>query len=40
MTGFFCKIFLPNKNNKLNALITNNNIINEKLIEEKEKIII
>jgi hypothetical protein len=33
-TGFFCKISLPN--NQINVLITNNHIINEKIIEEKE----
>ena len=37
-TGFFYKINLPNKENKLNVLITNNHIINEKIIEKKEKI--
>ena len=39
-TGFFCKISLPNKKNKLNVLITNNHIINEEIIKEKEIIII
>ena len=39
-TGFFCKISLPNKTNKLNVLITNNHIINEKIIEKKEIITI
>ena len=38
-TGFFYKISLPNKKNKLNVLITNNHIINEKIIKEKEIII-
>ena len=38
-TGFFCNISLPNQN-KLNVLITNNHIINEKNIEEKEIITI
>ena len=36
-TGFFCKINLPKKNTKLNVLITNNHIIDEKIIEEKKK---
>ena len=35
-TGFFCKISLPNQNNKLNVLITNNHIIDENIIENKE----
>ena len=39
-TGFFCKIPLPNKTNKLNVLITNNHIIDEKIIKEKEIITI
>ena len=39
-TGFFCKINLPKKNTKLNVLITNNHIIDEKIIEGKEEITI
>ena len=39
-TGFFYKISLPNKKNKLNVLITNNHIINEEIIKRKEEIII
>ena len=34
-TGFFCKIPIPNKNQMLPVFITNNHIINEKLIYEK-----
>jgi len=34
-TGFFCKIPIPNKNEILPVFITNNHIINEKLIYEK-----
>ena len=40
-TGFFCKIPFPNKNNMLPVLITNNHVINGKLLEnDNEKIII
>ena len=37
-TGFFCKI--PYNNKYLLVLITNNHIINEKIIEKEEKILI
>ena len=39
-TGFFCKIPYPDDNNLLSVLITNNHIINEKILEDKNKIII
>ena len=31
-TGFFCEIPFPDKNNMLPVFITNNHIINEKLL--------
>ena len=33
-TGFFCKIPFPNKDNMLSVLITNNHIIDEKMMED------
>ena len=33
-TGFFCKFSVPNKNTYVNALITNNHIINENVLQE------
>ena len=35
--GFFCKIPFPNKDNILSVLITNNNILNEELLNKKDK---
>ena len=37
-TGFFCKISFPDENNLLNALITNNHVLNENDVEN-DKII-
>ena len=38
-TGFFCKIPFPDRNNKLPVFITNNHVINEKLLyKENAKI--
>ena len=34
-TGFFCKIPFPNKNNKLPVLITNNHVIDDKSLYNK-----
>ena len=34
-TGFFCKIPFPNKNNMLPVLITNNHVINDKSLYNK-----
>ena len=31
-TGFFCTIPFPNKNKKLNVMMTNNHVINDKLL--------
>ena len=40
-TGFFCKIPFPNKNNMLPVLITNNHVINGRLLEnDNEKVIV
>ena len=33
-TGFFCKIPFPDINNMLSVFITNNNIINDKILYE------
>ena len=39
--GFFCKIPIPKKDNMLSILITNNNILNDEILnKEDEKIII
>ena len=38
-TGFFIMIPFPNRENMLNALITNNHIINDDLLNNKEAII-
>ena len=39
--GFFCKIPFPNKDNMLSVFITNNNILNEEILNKKdEKILI
>ena len=38
-TGFFCKIPFPNKQNMLSVLITNNHIINKKILfKDNQKI--
>ena len=34
-TGFFCKIPIPNKNEMLPVFITNNHIINEKILYDE-----
>ena len=39
-TGFFCRIPFPNKKNMLPVLITNNHIINEKILYKNNEIII
>jgi len=39
-TGFFCKIPFPDKNNMLSVFITNNHIINEKILKKEDKIVI
>ena len=36
-TGFFCKIPFPDTNNMLRVLITNNHIINEKILYKKDE---
>ena len=36
-TGFFCKIPFPDKNNMIPVLITNNHVIDEKILSEKSK---
>ena len=36
-TGFFCKIPFPNKNNMIPVLITNNHVIDEKILNEDNK---
>jgi len=33
-TGFFCKFLVSNKNANVHALITNNHIINEEILQE------
>ena len=38
-TGFFCEIPFPDKNNMLPVFITNNHIINEKLLYEENSVI-
>ena len=35
-TGFFCKIPFPDMNNMLSVLITNNHVINEKILNIKD----
>ena len=35
-TGFFCKIPFPDMNNMLSVLITNNHVINEKILNKKD----
>ena len=36
-TGFFCKIPFPDKNNMIPVLITNNHVIDEKILSEESK---
>ena len=36
-TVFFCKIPFPNKNNMLPVLITNNHLIDEKILSEENR---
>ena len=38
-TGFFCRIPFPNKKNMLPVLITNNHIINDKILYKNNEII-
>ena len=35
-TGFFCKIPFPDKENMLKVLMTNNHVINENILNEKD----
>ena len=35
-TGFFCKIPFPDKNNMLPVFITNNHLINEKILNKDD----
>ena len=39
-TGFFCYILDKKNNNKIPVLITNNHVINEKIIQENDNILV